>query len=492
MKLTAKLLFFLCVGVCLAVGLEATVSIWQDVRIFEGDMRRDADQMGCMLRYLVQDVWQSGDHQRALDLIRDADQEESQTRVRWVWIDAAADDSGSPMIRGEDLEDMRAGRRMTFEQRDAFGLGHLYTYVPLHLEMKQPAALEVAKSLDGLDRFRRHTVLRACAVAGIVLITSTFLIVVLGIAMVGRPLRRLIEKTQRVAAGDLSGPLEFKQHDELAELATAFNRMCEHLAEANEKFREEARARIAAVEQLRHADRLTTVGRLAAGVAHELGTPMNVVAAHAEMIAEDEPTEAATASARVIKGQIQKMTDIIRHLLDFARQKPPQKAMTDLSELAAKTIGMLAMLGRKQKIEIRLDSADDPLTINADGGQIQQVLTNLLINAFHAMPQGGTVDVAIRRQIGRPPTGTDALPCDCVRIDVQDQGVGIAVEDLEQIFDPFFTTKDIGQGTGLGLSITHGIVQEHGGWIEVESQLGKGTRFSVYFPRSEASCNDAS
>jgi signal transduction histidine kinase len=140
---------------------------------------------------------------------------------------------------------------------------------------------------------------------------------------------------------------------------------------------------------------------------------------------------------------------------------------------------------------MRSSSSDDPLTINADSSQIQQVLTNLLINAFHAMPDGGTVKLDIRRQTAQPPTATDGPSCDCVRIDVQDEGVGISPDDLEQVFDPFFTTKDIGEGTGLGLSITHGIVREHGGWIDVKSQPGKGTRFSVYLPSSKPSCNDA-
>jgi signal transduction histidine kinase len=492
MKLTAKLLFFLIVSVFLAVGVEAAVSIWQDVETFEEEMCWDADQMGCTLRNLVEDVWRFAGQQRAVELIQDANQKQRQTSVRLVWLDASPGDPRRPLAESKRLDRVRAGRQDTFQQRDASGRGCLYTYVPLRVETEHPpAALELTRSLDGLDRFRHQTVLRACVIGGIVLITSTVLIMVLGITVVGRRLDRLIEKTQRVATGDLSGPLEFSQHDELAELATAFNRMCEHLAEANGKLRAEAEARIAAIEQLRHADRLNTVGRLAAGMAHELGTPMNVAVAHADMIAEDRPSVEAVESARVIKGQIEKMTDIIHQLLNFARQKPPHKATVDLPKLTAQTTNMLASLARKQNIMMRSSSSDDPLTINADSSQIQQVLTNLLINAFHAMPDGGTVKLDIRRQTAQPPTATDGPSCDCVRIDVQDEGVGISPDDLEQVFDPFFTTKDIGEGTGLGLSITHGIVREHGGWIDVKSQPGKGTRFSVYLPSSKPSCNDA-
>jgi two-component system, NtrC family, sensor kinase len=491
MKLTAKLLIFLIATVFVAVGVEAMVSIRQDIQTFESDMRRDTSQMGRTLRDLVEVVRQIGGQQRAFEVIQDANREESQVSVRWVQLDAPPGDFRRSLADGRLLDEVRSGRQTTFLQRDASGRGNLYTYVPLDVETGQPAALEIVKALDGLDRFRYRTTLRACMVAGIILIASTVLVAVLGITVVGRPLERLIEKTRRVAAGDLSAPLRVSQHDELGELALAFNRMCEHLAEARQNLLAETEARIAAVEQLRHADRLTTVGRLAAGVAHELGTPMNVATIHADMIAEDNPSTETAKSAGVIKSQVQKMVDIIGQLLDFARQKPPRKTLTDLSNLAASTVELLATLARKQHIELRLSSNGRPLTVNADRGQLQQVLTNLLINAFHAMPQGGTVRVDLYHQVAQRPTATDTDPRDWVRIDVRDEGVGITSGELEQIFDPFFTTKEIGEGTGLGLSITHGIVHEHGGWIEVESQPDEGTRFSVYLPSSEPSGTEA-
>lgn len=481
-KLTAKLVFLLIVGAVLVVGVEAMVSIWQDVDTFATDMRRDAEQTGNTLGDLLEHVWATAGQQRALQLIDDANRDDGQMSVRVVWLDAPPGDARRPRLRAPQLNDARTGRQVMFQERDASGRGFLYTYVPLHVDSEQPAALEVAKLLDGLDRFRHDTVLRAVAVAGILLVASGLSVAVLGITCVGRPLDRLIAKTRRAATGDLSGPLKFTQRDELAELAEALNQMCDQIAAARRDLKAEADARVAAVEQLRHADRLTTMGRLAAGVAHELGTPMNVVTARAEMIAEEGPSAGAVDSARVIKAQIEKMATILRQLLDFARAKRPHKKETDLSALAAGTVELLSLLASKQGIEIRLSTDGTAMISDVDPGQIQQVLTNLLMNAFQAMPQGGTVMMDVRRERALPRDAADAAPRDWVRIDIQDNGAGIAPDHLPQIFDPFFTTKDIGEGTGLGLSIAYGIAAEHGGWIDVESQPGQGARFFLYLP----------
>jgi signal transduction histidine kinase len=485
MKLTAKLVFLLIAGAILVVGAETMVSIWQDVRTFEVEMRQDANRMGHTLRDLVEDVWVTGGQQRALRLIDDANREEGQMSVRVVWLDAPPGDARRPRAVGRELNEARAGRQVMFQERDTSGHGFLFTYVPLEISTEQPAALELAKSLDGLDRFRRDTVLRAFAVSGILLLISGVSVAVMGVAFVGRRLDRLIAKTRRAAAGDLSGPLEFSQRDELAELARALNQMCDEIADARRQLKAEADARVAAVEQLRHADRLTTVGRLAAGMAHELGTPMNVVTARADMIAEEESSAGAVESAGVIKAQIDKMAGILRQLLNFARQKRPRKSPTDLSQLTAQTAQLLTVLARKQNVEIRFSPNGDPMTSDVDPGQIQQVLTNLLINAFQAMPRGGPIRIDMRRERTSPRGVTDAPPGDYVRIDVRDNGGGIAADHLEQIFDPFFTTKDVGEGTGLGLSIAYGIVAEHDGWIDVVSRPGEGATFSLYLPGSQ-------
>jgi signal transduction histidine kinase len=154
--------------------------------------------------------------------------------------------------------------------------------------------------------------------------------------------------------------------------------------------------------------------------------------------------------------------------------------------LTEQTTQLLGALAKSRLVEIKLSSSG-PLVADVDPGQIQQVLTNLLDNAIQAMPKGGTIEVSLDRGGDRPRTAAgDAAKrdsrSDFARIDVRDEGVGISPDNLRQIFDPFFTTREVGEGTGLGLSLAYGIVQDHGGWIDVESVVGQGSRFSIFLP----------
>ena len=248
--------------------------------------------------------------------------------------------------------------------------------------------------------------------------------------------------------------------------------------------------RVAAVEQLRHADRLKTVGRLASGVAHELGTPLNVIAGRAGMISSGRlsPTEAAQ-SAEIIRNQSQQMTQIIRQLLDFSRQNSPRRVAVDLSSVIRQTVGLLMPLAEKREVTIEADDVSTGLVGRIDVGQIQQVLSNLLINAIQAMPSGGVVKIVARRRGLKPgesgplaDSSDDEAATEYLVITIEDEGGGITEEHLDHLFEPFFTTKDVGEGTGLGLSISYGIVQEHGGWIDVQSDVGSGSIFAVYLP----------
>jgi len=143
----------------------------------------------------------------------------------------------------------------------------------------------------------------------------------------------------------------------------------------------------------------------------------------------------------------------------------------------------MAPLGQKQKATLHFIGENDPAMAKVDAGQIQQVLTNLIVNALQAMPQGGMVEIGIRRERARLPEALESSEGDYLSIYVQDEGEGIPEENMQHLFEPFFTTKDIGKGTGLGLSIAYGIIQEHGGWIEVKSKKGEGSCFSVYLPQ---------
>jgi signal transduction histidine kinase len=260
--------------------------------------------------------------------------------------------------------------------------------------------------------------------------------------------------------------------------------MCEQLNDAQEKVREETTARIAAIEQLRHADRLKTVGGLASGIAHELGTPLNVVSGRASLIATGDLSETEVLeSATIIKTQSERMTAIIRHLLNFARRHLPKKTMVDLRQIILQTINLMVPLAQKQKAKLCFAGEDITAMVRVDAGQIQQVLTNLIVNALQAMPKEGKVEVGIRPENAQNLEGDKDSGKEYFCVYVMDEGVGIQEKNMQHLFEPFFTTKDTGQGTGLGLSIAYGIIQEHGGWIEVKSTPRAGSCFSVYLPQ---------
>jgi len=485
MKLTAKIVSLWMAGTLIVVGLGTFFAIRHDMRLLQDDMRADAVEIGRTLAPLIQDAWRTSGEKRALQLLADADRENHQVDVRWVWLEGASDGAQEATLSADDRQAIHNGGTVIVEERDAAGRGYLHTYVPVPVSSARTAAIELTNSLDGLDRLALAAIWRFAAIGAVLIVLSASAASLIGLWLVGRPLQQLTEKTRRAGCGDLSNPVDLKNADELAELGVALNLMCNQLAAAHERLRTEAEARIAALEQLRHADRLKTVGRLASGMAHELGTPMNVVLARAELIGLEAPSESAVASAKIIKAQIQQMSAMIRQLLDFGRRGRAHAQTRDLGELCEQTVQLLDPLARRQSVTLELIPSKLPVPADVDGSQIQQVLSNIIENAIHAMPDGGTVTVRVEPGPFEPVGNARSTGTSCARVAIEDQGIGIPAENLEHIFDPFFTTKDVGKGTGLGLSIAFGIVQDHGGWIEVSSTPQVGTRFLIYLPRAE-------
>jgi signal transduction histidine kinase len=246
---------------------------------------------------------------------------------------------------------------------------------------------------------------------------------------------------------------------------------------------EERRKRALAVSQLRHAERLNVIGTLAAGVAHELGTPLNIILGNAEILEDEKVSrERVRKAAEAIRQQSKRMTAIISHLLEFGRRGGSSREAADLDELVAHAASLLRSTATRSHCEIVYARPSAPVPVDVNASEIEQVLSNLVLNAVQAMPDGGQVRMACTRESARDEQGVETT---LAQVTVEDEGSGIAPADLPQIFDPFFTTKGVGKGTGLGLSISYGIVQDHGGSIDVASVLGKGTRFTVRLPLAE-------
>ena len=232
--------------------------------------------------------------------------------------------------------------------------------------------------------------------------------------------------------------------------------------------------------------RLRDVGTLAAGIAHELGTPLNVITARAELIAARQLSPRETeASAEVIGRQAMRMAEIIQQLLDFARRSPPRRKPHDMREVARRSLDRLSRQAHDLDVGLSLEAPEVPVTADVDAGQLDQVLTILVTNGVQASPPRSAVTVTVRRRRLRPPEDPTAPREPRACLEVEDHGPGIPPGVLGRIFDPFYTTRDVGEGAGMGLAVAHGIVGEHDGWIAVETTEQGGSCFSVCLPLSE-------
>jgi len=493
MKLAAKLVSIVVLGIAVALVIDGYVSFKRQRDLSEADMRHDIRVLGLAIRRLVVDTWDVGERERVWGLIEDVNNVETSVDIRWVWLDAAQGDVYAPRASRDKLEPAVRGQDVSFLEWNEGGRGYFYSYFPVAVDNRRPGALEIREPLSKLDGLAHNALVKIVVLTGSLVVLSGVAALLLGVRLIGRPLDQVVKKMRRVGAGDFSGPLLLSGHDELDELAAGLNTMCERLDEVWARVHSETEARIAALEQLRHEDRLRTVGRLASGIAHELGTPLNVISGYAGMIAGGNLSPHETAeSAQTIKAQSERIADIIRQLLDFTRRRPGQRITVDLRNIVRQALELMIPLAKKQGAKLVLTDGDAATVAKTDVEQIKQVLLNLMTNAVQAMPRGGTVEVAVGPAEARPPASPADSGGQYVCISVRDEGEGISEEDRKHIFEPFFTTKGPGKGTGLGLSIAEGIVREHGGWIAVESTSGKGSHFCVYLPKEEETCRNES
>ncbi|MBI4462940.1 MAG: HAMP domain-containing protein [Acidobacteria bacterium] len=308
--------------------------------------------------------------------------------------------------------------------------------------------------------------------------------------VVHRPVKELIRGTHEMAQGNLDHRLPVRSRDELGELAASFNKMAADLSTAYQEITDWAHTLEQRVErktaelqrahtQLVASEKMAALGKLAATVAHEVNNPLSGILTYARLslknLSGDElkPVERAemVEHLRIIERESRRCGEIMRNLLTFARQAPPQRAPSDLNTLLQRALTLVQHQLELQGIELetRLGEALPPLA--CDAGQMQQVILALLVNAAEAMPRGGRLEVS-----------TEIAGSDSLRIRVRDTGVGIPADLLPHVFEPFFTTKENQQRAGLGLAVARSIVEQHGGTIAVSSTPGEGTEFVVSLP----------
>ncbi len=362
----------------------------------------------------------------------------------------------------------------------------------------------------------------------ITVILDAIVLIVFGSFLLSRvlvkPIKDLLRLTQKVSDGDFSQKIEVTSSNEIGELIGSFNRMIDRLKENQESLEsylaslESANKQLKqAQEELIRAEKLASIGRFAAGIAHEVGNPLGAILGYTSILQKEgmDHEEARDYLKRTEK-EIERINRIVRELLDFARPSKFEIKAVQVNKILESTLSLLSYQKNFKNVETQLDMQPDLPLISGDESQLSQVFINIILNAADAMPEGGILKIQTTTQVVEnlesdrlpriysrrrksDPTESDysqmrrADPLAAlfrkfsegkrlVKVRISDTGTGIKKEDLENIFDPFFTTKDPNKGTGLGLSISLRIVESLGGEIKVESEVGKGTTFEVYFP----------
>jgi two-component system, NtrC family, sensor kinase len=425
LRIANRLTVLLVTVLVVLLAADAALRLDRNLALFERDARRDHLVLGETLVRLVAETWQGQGAAAAEALL--ARVAGARQRVR-VHLDASA----SPRA-GDDVV-------QTLTTHEGFDEAALTTQVAVVVDGQRRGALVLEENLSGRRDYVRAALVQA--IVSLLLLATLVALAVWGLArwLVARPFERVEARTR-----DATARLE----EALAQRATA-------------------------EEQARRADRLMTAGQLSAAMTHELGTPLNVVAARARMIVEGEAQgDEVIRYAGIIDEQVTRMSRMIRGFLDFARGQGRADEVVDLAALVEATVALLGPLAKKRAAYLVAAPTEGRPRTRGDLDLLQQALVNLVVNALHALDSGGAVTVRAWAADGQ------------AFLEVRDDGCGISEEDLVHIYDPFFSTRGAGEGTGLGLSVVRGIVEQHGGRIEARSQVGEGSVFSLSLPLEE-------
>ena len=424
MRLTVKITFAVLLGVALVFSAYSYFSIQREREQLKKNLSRESRHIGESLRFVVRELWQQRGEEVAMGFLKKANQDYTQTLVRWVWIEENTPQQYQPRVPIDHLDDLLEEETVALLAGSADGQDFLLTYLPLLTEDGRIGAIELSESMDELHDYVQESLRRSAMVIGASIASGLLFMGVLGSIWIDRPMRKLRAQAERIGSGDFTTSVNLPGSGEIAELSSTIERMRGQLAEAREAEQVANNERIDALEKLRHTERLATLGQLSAGIAHELGTPLNVIAGRAKLIrsAGMEPDD-ISRSAVIIGEQADRMTGIMRQLLSFARRGKAQKQSVDLNVVLRALQPLLRPTAREQGIDLVINEAAQPLPVYVDPAQLQQVLLNLTLNGIQAMPDGGSITLTSCHSAAvEPPENLENRDMTWVCLQICDQG----------------------------------------------------------------------
>jgi len=485
MRTGTKLIIYLTVAVGIVMLFGGYFMLRQREAILETAMRNEVRAHAATLKIALEDAYRSGRTSDAQRLINRLSENPKVYSVTLFDETGRSVMSSNPLAADEVRNPPQVRQVLATVQiteidsnEDLFSL-----IVPIRIGQSQRGAFEITQPRS----FIRADFARARRDIALVTLALFAAIILVVLAVMRRSLLRPIKEMLGGAFAIGHGDLDYRVvvpagGGELSQLASEFNRMADNLAEQRRSASRDAEERLALERELRHKERLASVGRLAAGIAHEMGAPLNVIRGRAEMLQQrpDMPEEKRDRNLNIINAQADGIARIVRQLLTLARPFNLKREDVEGMQLISEMLELIEPEAAKAGVRIEV-LADEEAWIDGDRDLLHQVLLNICLNGLQAMEKGGNLRIEI---LGEPTIRGDHR---FVALRIRDSGPGIAPDNINNIFDPFFTTKDVGQGSGLGLAVSHRIVEEHNGWIEVENQPGSGAVFTVYLPKTGCS-----
>jgi signal transduction histidine kinase len=466
-NLNAKLVIFMLALLILAMLTLFTLNQVSQTRLVR-EIQESSTAVSEILQKSVEDLTSETEVEtsRLADYLKEARQK-GVNEINIINTEGEIIDSSDPEKIGKkrDIKKLDKGLKAAPGKRGS-GISSLKPYnllVPVIVGDEQLGYVEIDLLLDNIKEIQHDNFIRRLVATCVIFSLGIILIIFLA-RRYTHPIQRLVHKVKMVADGDLSVTVPVESTDEIGELAASFNEMVEQL-----------RQRKSLEERLHEAEHLSRVGQLASGIAHEIRNPLNYISLAIDHLkgeiksSSSRNEEEIVRIADTIKEEVRKANYMVLNFMNYGRPLKLRRTVVAYGEIVNRALTVLGDKLKEQNVTVRLESPPDLPPLNCDQELFRNCLFNFITNAAQSMPAGGTVTLGA------------AFADGLFRLTFQDEGEGIAPEDLEKIFQPYFTTKEA--GIGLGLAITERIIKEHGGEITVESSPGAGTRITVQLPQ---------